>query len=174
MLNNSGDHGMSDKSKADGTPNVLFLEDALAAKWGPGKARVICPITDPFVRHHGALGSFVRTYVTREDDVDDMIKYCKTLPEVELALSAQEAQEQLELRLDREGDIVIVSKKDAVIGSRRDEHDLSNLGEHRLRSHGGLSEQDVPLLMSTPIEDSTALRNRTWRNFDVFDLLLNH
>ena len=133
LMNASGDHGMSDKSRDDGYPNVLFLEDALAEKWGSGKARVICPITDPFVRHHGALGSFVRVYAERKEDIDDMLKYCQSLPQVELALSGEDAAEQLELCLDREADIVVVSKNNAVIGSRKDEHDLSNLTDHRLR-----------------------------------------
>lgn len=165
---------MSDKSKPDGSPNVVFLEDALTEKWGQGKARVICPITDPFVRHHGALGSFVRVYVTQKDDIDDMIQYCRSLPEVELAMHVDDAAEQLELRPDREGDIVVVSGQNAVIGSRKDEHDLSNLGDHRLRSHGGLSEQAIPLIMSRPVHDSNNLPRRQWRNFDIFDLLLNH
>ncbi|KAK3687084.1 hypothetical protein LTR37_019151 [Vermiconidia calcicola] len=170
----TGDHGMSDKSKADGTPNVLFLEDTLNTKYGAGSARVICPITDPFVRHHGALGSFVRVYASRPEDVEDILQYISTLPEVEIALTAQEAAAKLELRLDREGDIVVVSKKNAVIGSRKEEHDLSNLTDHRLRSHGGLSEQDVPLLMSRPAKEAGLAASRQWRNFDIFELLLNH
>lgn len=165
---------MSDKSRDDGSPNVVFLEDLLCKKWGSGKARVICPITDPFVRHHGALGSFVRVYASRKDDIDDMIRFCQGLPEVELALSTADAAQKLELMAEREGDIIVVAKKNAVIGSRKDEHDLSNLRDHRLRSHGGLSEQDIPLLMSRPaigIEESSG---RQWRNFDIFDILLNH
>lgn len=170
----TGDHGMSDKSKEDGTPNVLFLEDALSENWGAGRARVICPITDPFVRHHGALGSFVRVYATRKDDIDDMLQFCKSLPEVELALSAEEAADKLELHKNREGDIVVVSKKNAVIGSRKEEHDMSNLQDHRLRSHGGLSEQGIPLLMSRPADAAAKSDSRQWRNFDIFDLLFNH
>jgi len=54
------DHGMSSKSDASGQPNVIFLQDELEQRFGAGSARVICPIADPFVRHHGALGSFVR------------------------------------------------------------------------------------------------------------------
>ena len=52
----TADHGMNDK------PRVIFLEDELTGRFGAAAARVICPITDPFVRHHGALGSFVRVY----------------------------------------------------------------------------------------------------------------
>src|SRR6476661_4924494 len=58
----TADHGMNDKALSDGRPHVLLLEDLLNAHFGAGAVRVICPITDPFVRHHGALGSFVRIY----------------------------------------------------------------------------------------------------------------
>src|SRR5437763_6369028 len=58
----TADHGMNDKAREDGRPHVLYLEDLLNAQFGDGAVRVICPITDPFVRHHGALGSFVRVY----------------------------------------------------------------------------------------------------------------
>jgi len=170
----TGDHGMSEKCNPDGTPNVLFLEDAIAEKWGPGTARVICPISDPFVKHHGALGGFVRVYLLQHiDKQDEIVQYCRTLPQVEMALGSREAARTFELAVDREGDIVVVAKKDAVIGSRKAEHDLSNLGEHRLRSHGGLSEQNVFLLMSRPAERASADVARIWRNFDAFDLLLN-
>lgn len=170
----TGDHGMSDKCKDDGEPNVLFLEDVLAQKWGPGKARVICPISDPFVRHHGALGSFVRVYASRKEDVADMLKFCQTLEQVETAMSSQEAASMYELDLEREGDLVVISKQHAVIGSRRDEHDLTGIADHRLRSHGGESEQEVPLLMSSAAETGKVVLAKTWRNFDAFDLVLNH
>jgi len=49
------DHGMNDKTHADGTPRVVFLEEELNNRFGAGAVRVICPITDPFVKHHGAL-----------------------------------------------------------------------------------------------------------------------
>jgi phosphonoacetate hydrolase len=102
-----------------------------------------------------------------------MLCFIKSLSGVALALSAAEAAESLELPLDREGDIVVVAVKNAVIGSKKEEHDLSNLGEHRLRSHGGLSEQDVPILMSIPLGIQLPEGKATWRNFDIFDLVLN-
>ena len=50
------DHGMNDKALPHGEPHVIFLEDELSARFGAGMVRVICPITDPFVRHHGRHG----------------------------------------------------------------------------------------------------------------------
>lgn len=165
---------MSDKCHPDGTPNVLFLEDALAEKWGASNVRVICPIADPFVKHHGAFGGFVRVYAKREDDIDDMLRFCQTLPQVEVAMSSKEASEKFELPLEREGDIVVISTADAAIGSRKDEHDMSNVTDHRLRTHGSLAEQGIPLLMSRPAKQAGLAESRQWRNFDIYDLLLNH
>lgn len=172
----TGDHGMSDKSTPSGEPNVLFLEDDLETHFGPGCARVICPITDPFVKHHGALGSFVRVHV-RESclaKVPDMVNHCKALPQVEVALVKKDAAREFEMPEDREGDFVVVSKKSFVLGSKESEHDLATLHGHRLRSHGGLSELQVPLLMSKQIMEDDTTRSRQWRNFSIFDLILNY
>jgi phosphonoacetate hydrolase len=54
----TADHGMNAKVKMDGTPDVIYLQDWFDARTGPAQARVILPITDPYVVHHGALGSF--------------------------------------------------------------------------------------------------------------------
>lgn len=178
----TGDHGMSDKADEAGNPNVLFLGDVLASKWPHAGARVICPIADPFVRHHGALGGFVRVHLTApallQEAVDvlarEMVAYCLTLPHVEAAYTGPKAAALFEMPPDREGHLVVIAKGDAVIGGRRDEHDLTQLQGHRLRSHGGLSEQKVPLLRSGVVERRKTDEGRVWRNFDVFDLALNY
>jgi phosphonoacetate hydrolase len=169
----TGDHGMSKKSNESGEPNILFLEEVLNSKFGPNASRVICPITDPFVRHHGALGSFVRVYLKDITQLEEIVILCQSLSEVEIALSGREAAEKYEMPLDREGDIVVISKTHAVIGSTKANHDLSNLKDHPLRSHGGLSEQDIPVIMSKPLNDSNTEMTKGWRNYDIFDLVLN-
>ncbi|KAL3476036.1 alkaline-phosphatase-like protein [Aspergillus californicus] len=167
----TGDHGMSDKCTAENEPNILFLQDELEAKFGLGCAKVICPITDPFVRHHGALGSFVQVYLESPELLPTALDYCQSLSQVQLALPGKEGAEQFEIPHD--SDIVVVAVKNAVIGSRRRDHDLTNLQGHRLRSHGGLSEQNVPLLMSRPVKDKSRAATREWRNYHVCDLVLN-
>jgi phosphonoacetate hydrolase len=170
----TGDHGMSDKSNKDNSPNVLFLENELNSKWPKSNPRVICPISDPFVRHHGALGSFVRVHLTGgADDVTEMITFCQSLPQVEAAYTGDDAAALFEMPEDREGDIVVISKKNAVIGSRSEEHDLTQLHGFRLRSHGGLSEQNIPLIRSTPLSHGERVEPPEWRNFDIFDVALN-
>ena len=172
----TGDHGMSDKANADGSPNILFLEDFLNSKWPECGARIICPIADPFVKHHGALGGFVRVHFMKKStvDVNEILEQCRKLPQVEVAVSGKEAAALFEMPPDREGEMVAISKKNAVVGSRQDEHDLSQLGGHRLRSHGGISEQQIPLLRSKPLGSHVHVEDKAWRNFDAFDLALNY
>ena len=171
----TADHGMSDKSRPDGSPNVIYLEDELAARFGEGCVRVICPIADPFVKHHGALGGFVRVHIQKEVDVDAMMNFVRTLPGIELVLDAEEVCTTFDLPPDREGDFAVFSEKHAAVGARREDHDLSQLGGDRLRSHGGLGEQRVPFMISQRL--SREYRARAHRellhNHDIFDFALN-
>jgi phosphonoacetate hydrolase len=63
---------------------------------------------------------------------------------VEVVLSNAEACRRFELPPDRVGDLVVVSGKHVVLGTSVARHDLSGL-DAPLRSHGGISEQVVPL-----------------------------
>jgi phosphonoacetate hydrolase len=168
------DHGMNDKSNADGSPKVVFLEDELNGRFGEGAVRVICPITDPFVRHHGALGSFVRVYGRKSKDISALMAASRDLPGVELVLEGGEAAKRFGLPLDLEGDFVVLGDAGTVVGSKRAEHDLKGLAGHRLRSHGGLGEQKVPFLVSRPLRaDYLAAASKPLRNFDIFHAVLN-
>src|SRR5216684_359420 len=144
----TADHGMNDKALPDGNPHVLFLEDILNAQFGAGAVRVICPITDPFVRHHGALGSFVRVYRKKGAPLATLLHALRTLPGVDAVLTRAEASALYELPYDREADLVVIGDRNTVLGASAAEHDLSALAGHRLRSHGGASEQVVPFLLS--------------------------
>jgi phosphonoacetate hydrolase len=169
------DHGMKDKSLANGEPNVVFLEEALAHRFGEGAVRVICPITDPFVRHHGALGSFVRVYMRKARDLAALMDAARALPGVEVVLDGPTAARRFELPGDVEGDFVVLGDAATAIGSVRGEHDLSGLAGHRLRSHGGLGEQKVPFMVSHALRPDwlKARAGRPLRNFDIFDAVLN-
>lgn len=171
----TADHGMSDKSAPDGTPNVVYLEDELNARFGAGSVRVICPIADPFVRHHGALGSFVRVHLRKPGDIPAMMEFSCALPGIELVLDKQQVCKQFDLPVDREGDFAVFSNRGTVVGARREDHNLTQLAGHRLRSHGGLGEQKVPFLLSRPL--SAEYRKRAadgpLHNYDIFDFALN-
>ena len=171
----TADHGMADKSNVDRTPRVVYLEDELNLRFGAGAVRVICPIADPFVRHHGALGSFVRVHLRAPGDVSAMMAFARTLPGIELALTKEEVCDQFDLPIDREGDFAVFSDRNSVVGARRQDHDLTQLAGHRLRSHGGLGEQKVPFLLSRPLTAQYRERAKIGRlhNYDIFDFTLN-
>jgi phosphonoacetate hydrolase len=59
----TADHGMKPKHHADGSPNVVYVQDLLDEWLGKDAARVILPISDPYVVHQGALGSFATAYL---------------------------------------------------------------------------------------------------------------
>lgn len=169
------DHGMTDKCTPDGQPQVVFLEKMLNEQFGAGTVRVICPITDPFVKHHGALGSFVRVYATGKTSPEVLMDAAARIPGVALVLDGKSASERYEMPIEREGDFIAIGDTYTAIGSRPDEHDLTGLNGHKLRSHGGLSEQPVPFMVSTPLNKKyqAIVEERRLRNFDIFDFALN-
>ena len=165
------DHGMKDKHLGNGEPDVLYLQDVLDAKFGAGKTKVILPITDPYVVHHGALGSFATVY-TYGPDVGEVMAVIAKQDGIDAVLDKREGCERFELPQDRMGDVIVVSggaKGSKVIGTSRDKHDLSGLNEP-LRSHGGLTEQEIPVISNRKFKDAPA----SLRNFDAFFLGCNH
>ena len=166
----TADHGMNDKHLSNGEPDVIYLQDKFDAWLGKDVARVILPITDPYVAHHGALGSFATVYLPPDVRAGDMLARLRLVEGIHLALSRDEACQRFELPPDRIGDIVAISTRHKVLGTSRDRHDLSGLTEP-LRSHGGLTEQTVPMIANRKL---TLPPERQLRNFDIFDLALNH
>ena len=166
----TADHGMNAKHDETGAPRVIYLQSLLDDWLGADAARVILPITDPYVVHHGALGSYATAYLPEGADRTAIAERLRGVSGMELVLDKVEAAERFELPPDRLGDLVLVSIEDHVLGTAPERHDLSALTEP-LRSHGGISEQKVPLLMNrtTDLAKGDALRN-----FDAFDLALNH
>ena len=169
MIALTADHGMNAKQKADGSPNVIYLQDLIDGWIGKDKARVILPITDPYVVHHGALGSFATIYVEGSDR-DKVMERLQRLEGIEVVLPNADAARRFELPPDRLGDLVVVSTRHVVLGTSAARHDLSGL-DAPLRSHGGISEQVVPLLFN---RKATGIGGRKLRNFDVLDIALNH
>ena len=166
----TADHGMNAKTGMDGKPDVLYLQDTLDAWLGTATARVILPITDPYVVHHGALGSYATIYLPAEIDRAATAERLGALRGIEVVLTREQAAERFELPADRIGDLVVVSERFTVLGTALSRHDLSGL-DVPLRSHGGISEQRVPLILNRPTPDLD--KTRRWRNFDALDLALN-
>jgi len=175
VLGLTADHGMSDKSDAAGEPNVIWLQDLLDARFGAGETTVICPITDAFVAHHGALGGFVRVWSRGSVPAQAIVDAVSALDGVDLALDRETACRLFDLPADREADVVVVGRRDVCIGSSVRLHDLSGLTGHRLRTHGALAEAKVPFILNRPLNDAyrqkvACMPVDSWR---IFDFALN-
>jgi phosphonoacetate hydrolase len=167
----TADHGMNAKTRMDAEPDVVYLQDILDDWLGSGVTRVILPITDPYVVHHGALGSFATVYRHPNVDSGALERRIAALRGIDTVRSRGEAAAFFELPPDRIGDLIVVAERSTVIGTSASHHDLSAL-DAPLRSHGGVSEQRVPLIVNRlPVGID---HERRWRNFDAFDLALNH
>ena len=172
----TADHGMNDKSKPDGTPNVIWLQDLLDAEFGAGDTKVICPITDYFIAHHGALGGFVRVYCHGGKATPEAImRFVEPIAGIEAVFDKRTVCEKFDLPPDREGDVAVVSTVNVCIGGAEAEHDLSGLEGHRLRSHGGVSEARVPFVISAPISEEYRrdAQSRPLDSYRLFDFALN-
>jgi phosphonoacetate hydrolase len=171
----TADHGMNDKANPDGSPRVIWLQDLLDARFGKGNTIVICPITDRFVAHHGALGGFVRVYCRNGVTPGAVMDVARGLDGVESVYDRAEAARRFDLPLDREGDVVVISRADTCIGAAERDHDLTGLRGHRLRTHGGVSESLVPFVLNRPLRPEYARRaaGRTLHSYELFDFALN-
>jgi phosphonoacetate hydrolase len=171
----TGDHGMNDKTNPDGSPKVIYLQDVLDGLYGEGKTKVILPITDPYVAHHGALGSFATVFFREELPSLAVIDAVSKLPGVELVLDRESAVTTCDLPSDRIGDIVVIGDRETVLGTGKQKHDLSQLGGMRLRSHGGLADRQVYFVLSRKLNEEYEgiAKSRQLFNYDIFDFALN-
>lgn len=168
----TADHGMNAKQQADGTPNVIYLESELVAQFGDG-FRVILPITDPYVAHHGALGSFAQVHLPRGMDAAKVRDWLLARAGITECHERTVGARLMELPEDRMGDLVVASARNVVLGRTPAYHDLTALAG-ALRSHGGRYEEMVPLVFSEPLNTAYATRAAgDVRNFDIFEFTCN-
>jgi phosphonoacetate hydrolase len=153
-------HGMKPKHRADCTPNVTYLDQALAAIPAATGARVILPITDPYVAHHGA---FATIYLPTGIDPPPAIEILRRVLGIDEVLDRNAACLAYALPPDRVGDIVVTSKACTALGTGPDKHDLTEIAAP-LRSHDGLEKQ----LMPTIVNDALCVSTGDLRNFDAW------
>jgi len=172
VIGATADHGMNAKQREDGSPNVIYIETLLEEKFGVG-FRVICPITDPYVKHHGALGSYVAVHLPRLDMSDEVQAFLQAQEGITEVHDKKNAVRLLEQPEDRIGDLIVLSARNVVLGRTPAHHDLSAL-DVGLRSHGGRYEEMVPFIISHQLNDEYRHKARgDVRNFDIFDFTIN-
>jgi phosphonoacetate hydrolase len=169
----TSDHGMNAKVNGNGGPKVLYVEDMLEKEFGAGHFRVICPITDPYVKHHGALGSYAVVHIDDKGLVRRVRDWLAIQPGVTEVHEKETAVRLLEQPADRTGDVVVLSGKDVVLGRKPQYHDLTAL-DGVLRSHGGRYEEMVSMILSHPLNSEYKIRAAgDARNFQIFDFTIN-
>ncbi len=174
IVGGTADHGMNGKADKDGNPKVIYVQSLLEEKFGEG-FKVILPITDPYVKHHGALGSYGVVHLPQDSSVTQkqVIDFIWSIDGITEVLEKEIAAKNLELPLDRLGDIIIMSARDVAIGRKPEYHNLDEL-DAPLRSHGGRYEEMVPFFTSMPVNHDYYLKAQgDIRNFDIFDFTLN-
>jgi phosphonoacetate hydrolase len=167
----TADHGMNAKHNSDGKPNILYLQSYLDSLPEGREAQVILPITDPYVIHHGALGSYAMVYLKRHETMGFLQQKISRLDHVAHVYERSEAAERFDLPVATLGDLIVICEDHYTLGTREEEHELGGLTEP-LRSHGGFGEQDVPLIFNKPV-NAGILEGPTLHNYDAFYLLLN-
>jgi phosphonoacetate hydrolase len=123
------------------------------------------------VAHHAALGSLAWVHLEDLGDLDRAMAALGALPGVEGVLDRAAAAAGFDLPADRIGDVIVLGDGRTVLGRSRKAHDLSAL-RGPLRSHGGLHERTVPLIVCAPLL-AGALAGRELHNRDLHDVLLN-
>lgn len=167
----TADHGMNAKHDDTGEPRVHYLADVLEAEGVPIDD-VVLPITDPYVKHHGALGGFAWIYL--DDEQREAARRALTaLPGIEEVWDREAAAVTYGLPIDRIGDLAVTAAADTALGRAQADHDLSQL-HGRLRTHGGRHEQFVPLIVSRPVAEhhTASYRAGLMHNRDIHDLVL--
>ena len=168
----TADHGMNAKIKEDGSPHVIYVEEILEQKFG-SHFRVICPITDPYVKHHGALGSYVAVHIYDDIEPAEVHRWLASQPGITEVYTKEMAATILEQPLDRLADLVVLSARDVVLGRKPEYHALAEL-DGTLRSHGGRYEEMVPMVISHPLNSLYQRRAAADpRNFHIFDFTIN-
>ena len=142
----TADHGMNAKNKG-----VIYLEEIVPS-------------------HHASLGSYATIYLSKEElkNTDSIIQTLLRTEGIESVYKREKAAKLFNLPKDRIGHLVLVSKKQYVLGTSKSKHDLSVL-DRPLRSHGGLTEQKVPFILSSVLKTKRKPRN----NYDIFEYCLN-
>ena len=152
------------------------MQDILDAALGPGNTTVICPITDHFIAHHGALGGFVRVYCRGgRASPQAVMRALHGVPGIQAVYDRETACRTFDLPPDREADVAVDAERDACLGGAERAHDLSGLQGHRLRTHGGVSESRVPFIFSEPLNERYGLEAgaSTLKSYRIFDFALN-
>lgn len=166
---------MSDMSLPDGRPHIMFVGDLLDARFGRDATPVICPFTDPFVRHHGALDGFVRVHLAAHGPSrEDVVQFLRSVQGIHLALDGNDACARFELPAATEGDVSVLGDRDVALGAQESWiTTLAQLAGERPCPNGGEFERTVPFLLSRSVDPGRLRMHPRLRNYGILDAAPN-
>ena len=175
MVALTADHGMNDKSNAAGKPNVIWLQDILDAKFGTGDTRVICPITDAFVAHHGALGGFVRVWCRGKATPREIIDVIRGIEGIESVLDKATACRCTTFRRTVRRTSSSSRRPTSASAPPRPTMTCRASKAIGCARTAASSEAKVPMILSRPLNDAYKLKAAvaTPKSYQLFDFAIN-
>src|SRR5207244_6742359 len=114
--------GVKPKANPGGTHKVVYLRPLLDTLVGLGRARVILPITDPYVVHHGALGSFATIYLDDATQATTVASRLAATHGIAEVYDNATGCARFELPRDRVGDLTVIGDVHTLLGRSPEEH----------------------------------------------------
>jgi phosphonoacetate hydrolase len=119
------------------------LEKVCAARGVPLRAAISAE-QDKYVKHHRGFGGTAWVYLKSPRDADRAAAAIEHLPGVQHVFTRSEASRRFRLMPSRIGELVVLGNRDTVFGALDTESERLPAS---YRSHGGLSEATVPLVI---------------------------
>lgn len=133
----TADHGMHHKTRC------WDLMKACASRGVPLRSAISAE-QDKYLKHHSGFGGTAWVYLKSSRDADRAAAAIEKLPGVEQVLTRNEAARRFRLMPSRIGELVVLGNRDTVFGNL-DAETVDLPPEYR--SHGGMTEARVPLLV---------------------------
>jgi len=133
----TADHGMHHKTRC------WDLMKACAAR-GVTLRSALSAEQDRYLKHHSGFGGTAWVYLKSNRDSDRAAAIIEKLPGVEEVLTRSEAARRFRLMPSRIGELVVIGNRNTVFGGL-DSEVVDLPAEYR--SHGGLAEAKVPLVI---------------------------
>jgi phosphonoacetate hydrolase len=138
----AADHGMNSKTRC------WDLALACAARGVPLRSAISAE-QDKYLKHHRGFGGTAWVYLKSPKDTDQAARVMRGLTGVEAVLTREEAARRFHLMPSRIGDLVVLGDRETVFGGLDSEFEKM---APEYRSHGGLSEARVPMVVYNAIQ----------------------
>lgn len=137
----TADHGMNQKH------TIMNMQHIIDARGIP--AYCLAPLKDRYVENHiYQEGGTLFVFLENKEDESRFLELIASIPQIEKALTNQQAAQRYHLPEDKIGDYVLFAAEDCAFGEVEGEY----LHTDEVRTHGSLYEREIPLVAIKPVE----------------------